>query len=63
MIEHPYTDRNPWLSFIINIFLRTAHMWNNQFTFSANRLKRTVVSKLQIDSMVVRHYRERHYHV
>ena len=46
MIEHQYTDRDPWLSFIKIIFqgLGMTHVWDNQFTFSADRLKRAVLS-------------------
>ena len=49
MTEHQYTDKDPWLSFIINIFqgLRMTHVWDSQFTFSADRLKRAVLRKLQ----------------
>ena len=49
MTEHQSTDKDLWLSFIINIFqgLGISHVWDNQFTFSADRLKHTVLSKLQ----------------
>ena len=48
MIEHQSRDKDTWLSFIINIFqaLGMTHVWDNQFTFSADRLKRAVLSKL-----------------
>ena len=46
--DHQYTDEVPWVSFIINIFqgLGMTHVWGNQFTLSAGRLKHAVVSEL-----------------
>ena len=49
MTEHQSTDKNPWLNFIKNILrgLGMTHVWDNHSTFSADRLKRAVLVKLQ----------------
>ena len=49
MTEYQYTERDQWLSFIINLFQRLGmtHVWDNQFNFNADRLKCTVLGNVQ----------------